>query len=1046
MLLELAHEKLGWPRRDAVLNPAGAGPSVYARLVQAKVGGALSRRQDVSRVSVGVLTADPAADATEPPIAIVCEFPGVASEGAIEEAHRLAWNFCRAPLLVTLEPHLIRSWTTCERPRLRPTGKLPEAEIEPIRLDPGLNIDFEAEAARSLSWVSLVSGQLFRDYESRFPRKKCADETLLDNLKVVRDELHADGVPVAVAHDLLARLMFVQFLFHRKDAKGRAALTPEWLHRQHRDKVLSERHDGLESVLRNRQDTYAFFRLLNERFNGDLFPAKSPDPEEREAQWRAEMGKVTTKHLNLLADFVGGQMKIGTGQRSLWPMYAFDVIPLEFISSVYEAFVSKDKGTHYTPSHLVDIVLDTCLPWEDPDWDVKVLDPSCGSGIFLVKAFQRLVHRWRLAHGHRSKPDTDVLRELLTENLLGVDVQEEAVRVACFSLYLAMCDELEPRHVWNRVKFPPLRGTRLIAHDFFREDQKGFRSLQDREQFDVVVGNAPWGSGTLKESTHARKWVKSYKSWEASYENIGPLFLAKGVKLVKPGGRVSMLQPSGLLFNTVGTAATFRKRLVERHQVEQIINLSALRFGLFTDAVSPACIFCVRPEPPDGRPITYVSPKPSQSADDDFRIVFDAYDYHAVLPSEAERDPTIWTALMWGGRRDHQLVRRLSELPTLAKMDEKGQVRKRQGIVRGESPKHRNEKIIGLPILETTDFPAAGFPFLDPADLPQNTNPKSHRPIGPDTPAFQPSQLLIKSGWRRESGRFQARVVAPSTGPALCSELYVSVHFPDALKLSMDAACLVYNSKLAAYYLLHTSSRFASFIQEVNVDDLLRVPLPPAHVDLKGVASPQDTDDRVRRAFDLKAPEWFLVEDAFEYTLAAFKATKQPPKRVKAGGKVPAMKVVADAEMLQEYGAAFSQVIRAGFGQDKQLRMTVYRPPDELQSPVHLVAIHLGWPGNPDPIVHFEDIRTEALLSRIVELATVLEEHSPDGKTLRRRVARAYDNVKVGHAIGPTMYLCKPSVPRYWTRSMAMRDADEVAKDLILLAAANRPRRKAASA
>src|SRR5205823_2201642 len=97
MLLELAHEKLGWPRRDAVLRPSGAGPSVYARLVQAKVGGTLSRRQDVSRVSVGVLTADPAADATEPPIAIVCEFTGVASDGTIEEAHRLAWNFCRAP-------------------------------------------------------------------------------------------------------------------------------------------------------------------------------------------------------------------------------------------------------------------------------------------------------------------------------------------------------------------------------------------------------------------------------------------------------------------------------------------------------------------------------------------------------------------------------------------------------------------------------------------------------------------------------------------------------------------------------------------------------------------------------------------------------------------------------------------------------------------------------------------------------------------------------------------------------------------------------------
>ena len=83
----------------------------------------------------------------------------------------------------------------------------------------------------------------------------------------------------------------------------------------------------------------------------------------------------------------------------LWPQYAFDVIPLEFISSIYETFVTKrasGDGIYYTPSYLVDFVLDRVLPWDGTDWDLKVIDPACGSGIFLVKAFQRLVHRWKL--------------------------------------------------------------------------------------------------------------------------------------------------------------------------------------------------------------------------------------------------------------------------------------------------------------------------------------------------------------------------------------------------------------------------------------------------------------------------------------------------------------------------------------------------------------------------------------------------------------------------------------------------------------------------
>src|ERR1035437_4952968 len=119
MLLDTAHRQLGWPSRTKVLKPSGAGPSVYALLVQSKLGRALARRSDVTGVEIGILAGDPDADGTEPPLAIVCEFKDKATDAAIEEAHRLAWNFCRAPLLITLEPHLIRAWTNCERPRIQ---------------------------------------------------------------------------------------------------------------------------------------------------------------------------------------------------------------------------------------------------------------------------------------------------------------------------------------------------------------------------------------------------------------------------------------------------------------------------------------------------------------------------------------------------------------------------------------------------------------------------------------------------------------------------------------------------------------------------------------------------------------------------------------------------------------------------------------------------------------------------------------------------------------------------------------------------------------
>jgi hypothetical protein len=1032
-MLETAHAQLGWPSREQVLNPSGAGPAVYARLVQAKVGAALARRNDISGVEVGILTGDPSDDATEPPLAVVCEFKSVASDAAIEEAHRLAWNFCRAPLLVTLEPHLIRAWTTCEPPRARPDGTLPDAEIDSVRLDPRKQFNFADAAARGLSWVSLVSGQLLQDHEPRFNRHACADESLLENLKVVRSRLLAQDLPQEIIHDLLARLIFVQFLFHRKDEQGRAALSVEWLRRQHEEGGLSAAHDSLESVLRNHTDAYALFQVLNERFNGDLFPGKATDPKKRRQEWRAEMNQVRPEHTAMLADFVGGKLELRNGQQSLWPRYSFDVIPLEFISSIYEEFVTKDTGTHYTPAYLVDLVLDTCLPWNDDDWNVKVLDPACGSGIFLVKAFQRLVYRWRRAHKFRTRPDTKFLRQLLTKNLYGVDIKKEAVRVACFSLYLAMCDELEPRHIWDRVKFPPLRGVRLVGADFFEENHEGFETFHDRDKYDLVVGNAPWGTGTA--TPLAETWAAK-NDWVISYKNIGPLFLGKGARLTRPGGCVSMLQSSGLLFNTTPKAVLIRKHLLEKFRVESVINLAALRFGLFAEAVGGACVVSINKSAPDDSPITYVCPKPSRTSSDDFRIVIDAYDQHAVLRDEARSETGIWTALMWGGRRDYDLVRRLGALSSLSKLEANRSVRSRTGIIRGSKPTKRRSEIVGRPLLDVGDFPADGFPYLDGRSLPKNTNPLIHWKDSTDWSAFEPPQMLLKLAWLRSSNRFQARVVQPDGKQGvLCSTSYVSVHAPSAIKTLLHTACAVYNSKLAVYYLMHTSSRFATFRQEVNADELLKIPLPASPVGLDGVSDPADVDERVRAAFHFKPPDWTLIEDAFEYTMEAFNTPESGPKGT--------ARRVADERMLERYGETIIRVLRAGFGQDKRIRVSVFRASGTQTAPVHLVAVHLDWPGD-DLGVRFEKIDGGTLIHRLIELTQLMERRSGNGANVRRRVFRTYDTVAHGRVRVPTIYMGKPNFQQYWTRSMAMGDADAIAADLLRLAASQRPRRRRA--
>ena len=390
-----------------------------------------------------------------------------------------------------------------------------------------------------MSWLSLISGDFFRRPQAAqyFDRNNAADRLLLENLREVRRVLHAgdpkvDRPPLdfATIHALLARLMFLQFLADRKDADGQPALSSDFFLRRKEDGTLKASYESFHEVLGKKSDTYRLFGWLNVKFNGDLFP--------NETEQKSEERDVMASHLTFLTDFIRGDVQLRRGQRFLWRQYSFDVIPLEFISSIYEEFIRNGdaepgKGVVYTPGHLVDFVLDGVLPWEDDRWDVTVLDPACGSGIFLVKSYQRLIYRWKLAN-QGIRPPADVLRRILANCIFGIDTQEDAVRVASFSLYLAMCDEIDPKRYWTNVHFPKLRRNTINCHDFF-EDGATLTARGNLRKFDLVVGNPPWGQeGSISEAVD--RWIEreaasrtegDKRSWKTSYVSIGPLFLPR---------------------------------------------------------------------------------------------------------------------------------------------------------------------------------------------------------------------------------------------------------------------------------------------------------------------------------------------------------------------------------------------------------------------------------------------------------------------------------------------------------------------------------------
>jgi hypothetical protein len=1066
VLYDDAHQFFGWPARPQVFDPKGAGARLYADEVKRKICAELQRQFPKLSVEAGVLAADPNSDNTEAPIAVVCEFPSGATDEALKQAHRLAWNFSRTALLITLEPHRLLAWSCWLDPQQQDESPLVKELTELPRIPGGALNALQASARDLLHWVSLITGNYLKQQPKKFRVEGRADTLLLENLKVVRRELLSLGLDREYCHDLLARIIFTQFLFHRKDGDGRPFLDKNLLDGRCEGE-LKKAHKSLDTILADGDETYRFFRWLDGRFNGDLFPGKENQTAgERDDAWHQEKQAVTENPavLRLLADFVSGSLRLKDRQLTLWPFYSFDTIPLEFISSVYEEFLTEDKHkakAYYTPSHLVDFVLDGVLPWNDDHYNLKILDPCCGSGIFLVKAFQRLIHRWRRKHGR--DPLVSDLKPLLSNNLCGVDRDPEAVRVACFSLYLAMADAIEPKYYLKREQvFPRLRGIRLLARDFFDETTEGIRtpngtdhSIGEEVGFDLVIGNAPWGDKSIKGTsdatampadgvgkptrkakkgdnvppTKAEEWAKT-NGWPIANNDIGPLFLAKGAALLRNGGSVAMVQPaSTLLYQRAGNAVELRQKLFSCFTFDEVANLSAIRFELFPEAVGPACVVIfgsAKPSPDE--PFLYFYPKPLRDAQAGARFIIEPQDVNRITHGEAETDPLVWVALAVGGRRDLELVRRLAGLPSLAKLHREGRILKREGIIRGK--RRRLEAVlVGRRFFQASRFPANAFRELDADALEERFDGYVHYRDSSDPEPFKLPQLLIKQTLRAKEGRFRAALIRSSDPEwgVVCTQSYLSIRDLDNNGANIKAAWLAYNSLLAAYFLTATSSRVMHYRQEGLVEEMLNVPLPPyASGMLNGVDSPEDVDARIREAIRLTEAQWVLVEDFVRFIIP-----EAMQKKASDGRKVTVRSNGETNEGLEltQYAHFFIRVLKSTFGKDNAVCATVFEEPSSERLPVRLVAIHFDWPGRKPLTV--DPMGKEGLFEKLRllykgALSPKSRALSGDGLGFQRVAFLFHSHGEDGRRI-PSLYIIKPDQRRYWTRSVAMRDADQLA-------------------
>ncbi len=924
----------------------------------------------------------------------------------IAEAHKLAWNMGRAPLLFIVLPGriLVHSTYECPRPRRRDRSLDDKAGLID-KIDLVANVERARQDLRKYRREELLSGRFWewQEIRERFNPNTRVEKNLLNNLSAIRSLLvHQEKLDPHIVHSLLGRAIFIQYLQDRKDSQGYSAF-PQGYFERFLPGAMS-----FPDILSDKRATYLLFESLEEKFNGDIFPITP-----------GEQRDVRKEHLGFLRDFLQGNIEIRNKQLSFWPYYSFDAIPIEFISNMYEEFfhyerqeqeANRDRrrraGTYFTPHRLVEFVLDEVLPWEGKNPDVRILDPACGSGIFLVESYRRLVSRWRQANP-QADLDSGVLKKLIVDNLHGVDQNPEAVRVAAFSLYLTMCDYLDPRYVWANVKFPALRDKNLWHQDFF-----SFADTppKDAGSFDLVVGNPPWESQLSK---HAEAYVKR-RALPVGDKQIAQAFLWAAPALCKDSGKVCLIAPSkGLLFNASGPNREFRKNFFQTFKINTIVNFAALRKNLFAKAVGPAAPVIYEPTQPDEEhAIVYCCPKPSNSPEDGWHYVIEKHDICRIPWRKALEHQQIWKTAMWGGPRDWELVDKLASLPSLREVtDQRGWVDGEGFIVStGTDPAEwlTGKPYVAADALQAFTIDESSLPFLDKTHFYRAAKTKKE--------IFKGPHVLVGQS-PKAGGGFIAALLE---GDAVFPQSLLGIAGPKGEEDFLGTVCAAFATNICTYFAMMTSSRWLVERDELEKQEVMRFPLPGclqedglsvSLAQLRAASEDHGVRNKLMRlvsdAYALSAADRALISDAVTYTLDYFRL----------GANSEAAKP-AKENMLRKYGMLFCQMLSESFGEGKgrYFPATFYVG----DSPMIVLEVSLS---SSDGQQHVEICQADDKLSNALEtMDRILREKHSTGIYVRRDV-HIYMDDKV--------YVAKRDQQRLWTQAAAMREADEIYAEIM---------------
>lgn len=517
------------------------------------------------------------------------------------------------------------------------------------------------EIAKRLDFLraeSIDSGDIWRVKGKYLAKDKRIDRVLLHTLSSLsRLLVRRHGLDREVAHSLIGRFVYLYYL------RERGILSDPW---------LAESDIDPDAIFTANARLNAFRRLtdqVDDRFNGRIFPV----------DWSASTAPSADAVRAVARAFAGEEP--GSGQMALFRPFDFSFIPIELLSAIYEHFLhdegkGAEEGAFYTSEPVADYLISEVETVKRLERGMKVLDPCCGSGVFLVLAYRRLVEQELRKRRSRTLVPEELSR-ILTSSIFGVERDAEACLVTEFSLILTLLDYVKPPelHEHEDFRFPELHNRHIFESDLFDGDSVFWRADQ---RFDWIIGNPPWVELDPKDEDEkpAVDWIRTaqrsgaapvarYRSSEAFTWRVRDRLADDGV--------VGLITQATSLTND--QSDIYRRAFFTQNTVHRITNFSNLAYILFESAEEPAAnlVYSVAKDDEAAKDIIHFGPlvvnqpatRPGQIRRRRVPWVLTICESEIqVIPAAeaAQGDATTWKRALWGNPRDQRALERLGRL------------------------------------------------------------------------------------------------------------------------------------------------------------------------------------------------------------------------------------------------------------------------------------------------------------------------------------------------------------------------------------------------